>query len=453
MLGARSLCRLGAKLASAPLAPGAAFSLALCASLSAGLTGFGDAVLYIVLWSAADALALVPGGALRLAAALIAVVALTQAPLLLFAARRELARMLPYAVAMNLSAIPLSALGSWVLYHADVVALKRFVGAFFLLFATARLSAAAFALARERRERRLGAAAAAASAAAGTELDAPAAAALEAPSAPLASAPVLTAAPKDTAPQPPPQLVSIGGDAAPPPSPSGADAAASVADADIIVVSSAPSSSLFARAGRALRWAEARAHPISHLAPVPYSVRASLLLMLCTGCMSGFLSGLMGVGGPPLMVAFSLLVVDKDDIRAISALYGLFELPTRVTVMWRQSAAADNGSGFAAVDATLAACTVAGAFIGFNTGSFARRFVDSVGILRVLLGIVLVASGVLLGALESGAVALAFACGVAAWAAAIGTLLARPELADRLAKLLSGGGVAAAAAAAPSQQS
>ena len=425
-----------------------------------------------MLWSAADALALVPSGALRLAAALIAVVALTQAPLLLFAARRELARMLPYSVAMNLSAIPLSALGSWVLYHADVVALKRFVGAFFLLFSTARLSAAALALARERHERRLGAAAAAAPAAAATELGTPAAAALEAPSAPFASALVLTA-PKDAAglatpiaaapplppppqqqhyPQLPPQIVGVGGDAASPPSPSGADAAAA-ADADIIVVSSAPSSSLFARAGRALRWAEARAHPISHLAPVPYSVRASLLLMLCTGCMSGFLSGLMGVGGPPLMVAFSLLVVDKDDIRAISALYGLFELPTRVTVMWRQSAAADNGSGFAAVDATLAACTVAGALIGFNTGSFARRFVDSVGILRVLLGIVLVASGVLLGALESGAVALAFACGVAAWAAAIGALLTRPELADRLAKLLAGGVAAAAAAVAPSQQS
>jgi len=144
-------------------------------------------------------------------------------------------------------------------------------------------------------------------------------------------------------------------------------------DGDLTLVSSAPSSSPLARAAGALRWAEARLHPISRLAPVPYSARASLLLLLCTGCLSGFLSGLMGVGGPPLMVAFSLLVVDKDDIRAISALSCLFELPTRVAVMWRQSVG--GADGFGAVDAALAGCTSAGALLGFSAGGFLRRFV------------------------------------------------------------------------------
>jgi len=397
-----------------------AFALALCASLSAGLTGFGDAVVYVVLWGACDALALVPQGALREAAAFIAIVALTQAPLLLVSARRELARMLPYSVAMNASAVPFSALGAWVLYHAEVVALKRFVGSFFLIFAAARLSGTVLAIARERRAAAAAAEAAAAAGAAGAAAGASTAAeAVVGVNAALASAAEIPAA--HTAPEAP-ALPSRGGEGG--------------VDGDLTLVSSAPSSSPLARAAGALRWAEARLHPISRLAPVPYSARASLLLLLCTGCMSGFLSGLMGVGGPPLMVAFSLLVVDKDDIRAISALYCLFELPTRVAVMWRQSVG--GADGFGAVDAALAGCTAAGALLGFSAGGFLRRFVDSANILRVLLAIVLVASGVLLGALESGAVALAFAAGLGAWAAALALHVARPEIADRGAECAKG---------------
>ena len=405
-------------MSSAPLAPGTAFALALCASLSAGLTGFGDAVLYVVLWSAGEALALVPADALREAAALVAVVSLTQAPLLLVAARRELPRMLPYAVAMNLSAVPFSALGAWVLYHAAVDTLKRFVGVFFLLFSATRLTGTALAIARARRAAAAEAAAAVAVAAANAE------AAAQAPLDGSADGAVAAAARVPPALQVPPA----------PAAPTGI----SDADSDITVVALPPASlsALRERAGQTLRWAEARLHPISHLAPQPYSVRASLLLMLCAGCLSGLLSGLMGVGGPPLMVAFSLLVVEKDDIRAISALFCLFELPTRIAVMWSQGQG--SGGGFAAVDAALGACTSAGALIGFSTGGYLRRYVDSANILRVLLVIVLVASGVLLGALESAAVALAFAGGLAAWAAAIAALLTRPELEERITALIKG---------------
>ena len=57
--------------------------LALFSSTAAGLTGFGDAVLYHVLYAVLEALLLVPADGLRAAVALIAVVALTQLPLLL----------------------------------------------------------------------------------------------------------------------------------------------------------------------------------------------------------------------------------------------------------------------------------------------------------------------------------------------------------------------------------
>lgn len=410
--------------------------LALFSSTAAGLTGFGDAVLYHVLYAVLEALLLVPADGLRAAVALIAVVALTQLPLLLrFAGGASLRRMLPYALALNLTAIPFSALGAWLLFRADLATLKTFVGLFFLAFASARLTGAALEAVRERR-RTAAAAATMASAAAPVTTTAEAAAA----TAGAAAAQPAPAAPAAAACEPQSGASGDGG-------PTSATAAAEdvAGDGDLNVV--APRLPL---AGAALAWLDANVAPISRLSPTPVSVRASLLALLAAGSLSGFLSGLMGVGGPPLMVAFTLLVVDKDDIRAISALFALLELPARISVLASQggggsgeNSGADGGSGgFSAVNAPLAACTVAGAMLGFCSGTYARRFLDSASVLRVLLGIVLLASGILLGALENGAVAASFCAGVAAWAAALAALALRPDVADRLGVGLQSEGAA-----------
>jgi hypothetical protein len=147
-----------------------------------------------------------------------------------------------------------------------------------------------------------------------------------------------------------------------------------------------------------------------------FSPSQTLGVLLCSGLGSGFLNGLLGVGGPPQMIAFALLQATKELSRGTSCVYSCFEVPLRAALLAlgpQQTAL----SASAARGAFSAVAAAAGA--GFLLGNFARRFADTRAILRVMLALTLLSGSMLVGALESRAVGLAYGVGALALAGAL----------------------------------
>lgn len=172
---------------------------------------------------------------------------------------------------------------------------------------------------------------------------------------------------------------------------------------------------------RVRAWVDARVPPI---APA-WSSSGALLLLLFTGVGSGFLGGLLGTAGPPIMVAFSLLALHMDRVRGVSTVYACVDLPVRV-LAWTTA----SESVFDASDAGFYVAISAAALAGYIFGTWLRRCVDSTFVLRVLLVLVALSSAILLGALENAAIAAAFAAG----ALALGAVLVAMRLNPRIVK-------------------
>ena len=94
------------------------------------------------------------------------------------------------------------------------------------------------------------------------------------------------------------------------------------------------------------------------------------------------------------MITYTLLALDKDTIVALSGAYGLIELPIRLSVLL----ASNRVIVLAAWPSYLA--IVFATTIGFWVGIRIRRMLDSATILRLLLVLVFLSSGILLGMLK-----------------------------------------------------
>jgi hypothetical protein len=118
--------------------PGA---LGFFCAIASGLTGFGDAILFHVLFALCGAIGLVPvtREAVIKAVLYLAVIPLALLPQLLWARRHEVLVALPFSFTMACSAIPMVYIGTLLLFKGDLMALKIAIGVTFLLFSGVRL--------------------------------------------------------------------------------------------------------------------------------------------------------------------------------------------------------------------------------------------------------------------------------------------------------------------------
>jgi uncharacterized membrane protein YfcA len=470
------------------------------ASLVSGLTSFGDAIMFHVMFAIARAAGLVTESgraSLTRAVVYVTVMSVGNMPLQVFFARKDLLRCHPYGLTMVCAGVTMVPVGASLLFAADLGVLTLLVGIFFCLFAASRLSVTVVeaALARTRRgdsktagdrtseEPRVGlddtnaavafAAGAGASAVAANvaergagpsprsqveaEMEAELAAAAAAAVAPAESVRPAVSPGRDTqielvvqspsthmpradastaalehagagmllnhegdggssvhltplSPEPhtraaaaPSAQVAL----APPP---GNDASARHTAAS---AAAAEDAAAIAAARASVRtWRDAWRVSISPL----HRVRRTLFTLFFAGFASGLLNGLLGTGGPPQMIAYSLLRVDKDAIRGTGTVYGMVEIFVRITVFATAASTPFDMENEWGVYLAIIGCS----WLGFLLGTWARRFTDSDAILRLLLAIVYLSSLILLGGLKDGVVAGGFAAATAVWLAALG---------------------------------
>jgi hypothetical protein len=147
------------------------------------------------------------------------------------------------------------------------------------------------------------------------------------------------------------------------------------------------------------------------LSPLPM-----LLLLVPAAMCGGVLGGLMGAGGPPLMAAYSILDLDKDVLRGFGVVPSCFMLVRLALYTSNEGAVAQ------ASEAALYALIMAGGLAGVSAGARLRPWVDGERVVLLILGLVWLASGLLLGLFVEAGVTAGYGAGAVAaaglWAAA-----------------------------------
>jgi uncharacterized membrane protein YfcA len=154
-----------------------------------------------------------------------------------------------------------------------------------------------------------------------------------------------------------------------------------------------------------------------------HSIRHTLLVLFCTGLCSGLLGGMFGTGGPPQMIAFALLHINKDDIRGVSSVYMVLEMTVRVIVNTTA-----EGNVFDSSEWRVYVFIAVASWVGFVIGTYLRRFADTNAIIRLLLALVFASSAILLGALEDPGVAAFFVVWSLFWFLLLAALYLRPPV-------------------------
>lgn len=441
-------------------------TLGFICSVVAGLTSFGDAIMWHVLWALCGAIGLISTSSresLTKAVLYLTVMPLANLPIGLYVSRKQLWPCAPYGFTMAVTGLCFVSVGAWLLFHADLTALKIGVGSFFISFSVLKLtgSVASWGLKRQEKKAATSAGAADGGATATSKPLSEAAGkagvdsspvdtggsqvALEALSASTSHSTAAAAewakvepiggwggyAPAGGAAAVPVPVVAYVGSAAATSAVGVGGSVNAKSSSDAALSSSLSSSSAAAAAAppaklpsclhplwRLWRRVSARLHPISpRYAPGP-----CLGILFATGTASGLLGGMMGTGGPPQMMAFALLAVDKDVIRGVSMVYGLLETGLRVAMFTTGA-----GSPFDANEWPIYAGIAVASWAGFGAGTFLRRWADTEAIIRLLLLLVFMSSAILLGALQNRAVAATFIVAGIAWLLGLAYVFRKPQ--------------------------
>ena len=422
-------------------------AIALLASTIRGLTAFGDGIVYQSSWAACAALGIIDNyGAVSLRTSVLysSIIQVVSMPITVWQGRAASARLLGYIACMASVGSGFVFLGAHLLLTANVAALKGVVGTVFLAFATGKASSLAYAFIARRKA--AAAAAASAAAAAAASVSAVATDTIVA----IELAPAGTAAGAASGDAPPVfagagagaaaggvggkdegdtrQLVTSAPSPAPPPQPappaSQPTPPAPGGPAAVPVYTYAQAAGGWR--GRCSAWLPPAWFP--PVSPVmPPAIMLALLLAASTA--GGTLSGLMGAGGPPMMMAYSTLELDKDTLRGFALVPSVYMI---IRLVLFTTAA---GSVYNPADWLLYVSIMAASVVGSVGGARLRAFVPSTNILRILLCLVLLASALLLAAARQPGVAAAYALGVAGWAAAVALLARYPHYLPSLPKL------------------
>lgn len=344
--------------------------LVTIASVMAGLTSFGDAIMFHIMWAIAGAAGEVAKDRTSLSHAVLLCVIMTLAsiPLQVYFAWGKLRLTLPYGIVASLTGSITVPIGASLLFYADLQGIKIFVGVLFFAFACARLTASLI------------------------------------PSPP-AQQPGVAGEDKSKEPA---VLVDTFTD------PTGGRVEESSSESVQVSPNADWVVDLWPGGIPAL--------VIQPISP-KYGVKATLVIVAVTGLAAGLLGGLLAVAGPPLMIAFAVLDLDKDVIRAIKISYSVFEAPSRIGMF------TSPASTFSIpLYGNQYLITIIFSIVGNTAGTWLRRFCDTARIVQILLCLVLLSSSILLGALEQPAVAAAFVVIVLLWLGLVFALRMRPDV-------------------------
>lgn len=121
-------------------------------------------------------------------------------------------------------------------------------------------------------------------------------------------------------------------------------------------------------------------------------------------------------------MAYTVLALHKDYIRALSGIYSVVNGPVRI---YAYATAAKTP--FRAADWPYYAAVPVLSSLGFFVGNLGRKYADTDAILAMLLGLVYFSSAILLGSLENGAIAAGWLALTAAWLAVLAALYLKPQ--------------------------
>jgi hypothetical protein len=386
--------------------------LAVICSTVAGLTSFGDAILFHVLWAIVGVIGWLPAGrreTLERAVLYLSFIPIANLLPSIYVSRKLLAQCWIYGLVMATSGVGMVNVGAYMLFFGDLTALKLAVGTFFILFSGVKLTLTVGKASRDRRVQPTY-----------TETkDSPCNEVASPQSHTMLILPEPTTAPPD---------VQASGVAAKEPSdvPVASDHNPEVPEKIEPSENIEPvaRSDQKAEAFEPLVLCKGRLI-INPISPV-YSPKATLAMLLFTGIFSGLLGGMFGTGGPPQMIAFALLKVDKDVLRAVSVVYGCFELGMRI-----YSFTAGSGNVFDPSEGLVYGLIIVAAWIGYALGTWYRMRVNTDIIITMLLCLVLASSAILLGALDSTDIATGFGIGIAVWICFLLLIWNRPSKMER----------------------
>ena len=120
--------------------------VAFIASVTTGLTSFGDAVVFHVVWSLFGAVGLLPpetAETLQKAVLYLSILALTNLIPMMYFIRNDIRLFAPWGAMEAVGGIPMTAVGALLLYSSDIGPLKLAVGVFFLFFSIGQMIASA----------------------------------------------------------------------------------------------------------------------------------------------------------------------------------------------------------------------------------------------------------------------------------------------------------------------
>lgn len=388
---------------------------ALLACCLGGLTGFGDAIALHILWAIAGVVGLVSNNrrdVLAKAVTITAIMSLANTPLGLYVARKDLRKMFPYALVTACTGIPMVIVGIQLLFFADLTSLKIFVGLFFLMFALGKLTSSVLSIAREKLQTYLQAKK--------TTVISSSVSTISTDTAVLNESSIETSIigennTVDTLSTGTSNSTSIPTDNnygqqgwTPSLSESPLDTSGggevnviSTVEGNTSSVSSLPST---------FPWLHRFLGTYVEPSSPKYTVPTTLFCCFIAGSGAGLLNGLLGTGGPPQMIAYSILEFNKDTIRAMSSLYGALELPLRCYFMF-----AGEGNVFNKDDYAEYIGVAVASWTGFSIGTALRKYVNTSSIIRILLMLVFASSSILLGALDHPGVAITYIIGGLLW--------------------------------------
>lgn len=357
------------------------------ATIVSGLTAFGDGIILLAIWTILASIGVLDAGnpdLLTTVVSLGAFMAIAPLPYLVWVAWGEMKDVFWWGLTSGLLCGALVPVGVYLLLAADVTVLKLCVGSLFLAFGVVKLWQSVAAEARERRKRR------------GLL-----------PSPPLAAPP----------PPPPPdaqveitryQFLTHGAAEGAPPT---VDAATEQGEA-------APPPSDSPALSCTLRWQ--RAFPIISAG---HSVKYTAAVLWLGGVGAGVLGGMLGVGGPPQIMSFALLRLDKGTQRGIRVLVGLIAALFRIV-----SLVTTPHTVYRLADWPVYVCVTLAAVAGTALGTYFRARVSTEAILRSLYILLILCPLTLFDITSHVLHAIVFASCVCVYAAALAVVWCRPRL-------------------------
>ena len=422
-------------------------TIALLSCVAMGLTSFGDAILFHCLWAAAGAMGLYPASphTLSFAVFYIIIMPLSCLPAMLYASRADLKRCFGWGTLCASSTVTMLPVGAALLLGGDVSVLRVAAGIFFLVFSVSQLLVAAappsWAVACSAMRRggwarfEHGSATLSVPASSGGTEDDGAASASSTSKLPNDDVDIMrngdavfNAASSDTTSSSsgsgagvaltPASLPSPAQPVAREPPPFNRDAVG-LSSLDLLGRSQPV---VVAGSGlpTSMSWRSFIAAHFPPIAPGTVTVRATAVALWVTGFASGLLGGLLGTSGPPYMVTYSMLQLDKDTIRGITVSASVYTTALKLIVL-----IVTPGSVARVADAPLYAAITVASWAGVAVGAALRPLVDSTAMLRILYCLVYLTSGIMLGVLDNARVAVAYASGTLALACVLIALRCR----------------------------